>query len=165
MLVDRQLLFSAYGLDGMKLTLIRSTGDSERTTGILQVDGRVFASMERPWLENPAGPGGMPRQSCVPPGVYRVDPWHSHNFPETYILTNPDLGVYRQPFDIPKGQAWGRSAILLHSANRVRDVIGCIAVGMEHGHIGGEPAVLRSVMAMRELNRLLNRGSHTLEIS
>lgn len=148
----------------MKLTLIRSTGDGERTTGNLHVGEHTFATIERPWIENPAGPGGMPRKSCIPPGVYRVDPWHSHNFPETYIVTNPDLGVYRQPFDIPKGQAWGRSAILIHAGNRVRNVIGCIAVGMEHGEIGGEPAVLRSVMAMRELNKLLNRGSHTLEI-
>lgn len=148
----------------MKLTLLRSTGDSERTTGILQIDGRVFATMERPWLANPAGQGGFPRKSCVPPGVYRVDPWHSVNFPETYIITNPELGVYRQPGDIPKGQAWGRSAILIHVGNFVRNVIGCIAVGMEHGELGGEPAVLRSIMAMRELNKLLNRGSHTLEI-
>jgi len=148
----------------MKLTLLRSTGDSERTTGILQVNGQIFATIERPWLPNAAGPGGMPQMSCVPPGVYRVDPWHSHNFPETYILTNPDLGVYRQPGDIPKGQTWGRSAILIHVANFVRNVIGCIGVGMEHGELAGEPAVLRSIMAMRELNRLLNRGSHTLEI-
>jgi hypothetical protein len=149
----------------MKLTLLRSTGDSERTTGILQAAGSViFATMERPWIENPAGLGGMRRQSCVPPGVYRVDPWHSVHFPETYIITNPELGVYRQPGDIPAGQKWGRSAILIHVGNFVRNVIGCIAVGMEHGRLQGEPAVLRSVMAMRELNKLLNRGTHTLEI-
>lgn len=149
----------------MNLVLRRSTGDGERTTGILQVNGQIFASMERPWIPNPAGHGGMPRKSCVPPGIYRVDPWHSANFPETYILTNPELGVYRQPGDVPNGQKWGRSAILIHVANRVRDVIGCIGVGMEHGKLQGEPAVLRSVMAMRELNKILNRGSHTLEIT
>lgn len=148
----------------MNLLLRRSTGDSERTTGILQVNGQVFATMERPWLPNPAGPGGVPRKSCIPPGVYQVNPWHSHNFPETYILTNPELGVYRQPGDIPKGQTWGRSAILIHVGNFVRNVIGCIAVGMEHGQINGEPAVLRSVMAMREINKILNRDRHTLEI-
>jgi len=148
----------------MKLTLIRSTGDSERTTGILHVGERTFATIERPWIPHPDGPGGMRRKSCVPKGVYRVEPWNSVNFPQTYIITNPELGVYRQPGDIPKGQAWGRSAILIHVGNRVRNVIGCIAIGMEHGTLGGEPAVLRSVMAMRELNKLLNRGTHTLEI-
>lgn len=149
----------------MNLLLRRSTGDSERTTGILQVDGQIFATIERPWLPNPAGQGGVPRKSCVPIGVYQVRPWHSVNFPETYIITNPDLGVYRQPGDIPRGQEWGRSAILIHVANFVRNVIGCIGVGMEHGQLAGEPAVLRSILAMRELNKLLNRGSHTLEIS
>ncbi len=149
----------------MKLLLLRSKSeDPERVTGVMQVNGTSFATIERPWIENLAGPGGMPRRSCVPTGVYRVEPWNSHNFPETYIITNPDLGVYRQPDDIPKGQAWGRAAILIHVANRVRDVIGCIGVGIERGHIGGEPAVLRSVAAMLELNRILNRGSHTLEI-
>ena len=149
----------------MKLTLVRSTGDAERTTGIMQVNGQVFATIERPWIPSPDGPGGMRRKSCVPPGVYQVAPWHSVNFPETYIITSPDLGVYRQPGDIPKGQEWGRSAILIHVANRVRDVIGCIGLGMEHGQLGGEPAALRSVMAMRELNKILNRGRHTLEIT
>lgn len=148
----------------MNMTLVRSNGDTERTTGILQVNGRVFATMERPWIPNPAGLGGMRRQSCVPPGMYQVHPWHSVNFPETYILTNPALGVYRQPGDIPVGQEWGRSAILIHVGNFARNVIGCIAVGMEHGRIGGEPAVLRSIMGMRELNKVLNRGAHTLEI-
>lgn len=148
----------------MRLVLRRLTGDAERTTGLLQADGTIFATIERPWLVNSAGPGGIPRKSCVPVGVYQVEPWHSANFPETYILTNPDLGVYRQPGDIPKGQTWGRAAILVHVANRVRDVIGCVGVGMEHGQLGGEPAVLRSVLAMRELNKILNRGSHTLEI-
>lgn len=148
----------------MHLILRRSNGEQERTTGILQAGGRVFATMERPWIESPAGPGGMRRQSCVPPGTYRVDPWNSVNFPETYIITNPQLGVYRQPGDIPADQAWGRSAILIHVANFVRNVVGCIGLGMEHGQLGGEPAVLRSIMAMRELNKILNRGSHTLEI-
>jgi hypothetical protein len=150
----------------MNITLIRTHSDAERTLGNLYVGDRVFATIERPWIPNPAGPGGMPRQSCVPRGVYNVHPWNSENFPQTYIIENPELGVYRQPADIPRGQTWGRSAILIHVGNFVRNVIGCIAVGMEHGRIDGcpEPAVLRSVMAMRELNQLLNRGDHILEI-
>jgi hypothetical protein len=146
------------------MKLIRSSGDSERTTGILQANGVSFATIERPWIAHPDGPGGMPRKSCVPPGVYQVQPWNSPNFPETYILVNNVLGVYLQPNLIPPKQTWGRAAILMHVANRVRDVIGCIGVGMERGEIAGEPAVLRSVAAMRELNRILNRQSHTLEI-
>lgn len=148
----------------LKLTLLRSNGDTQRTTGILQVNGQIFATMERPWIPNPAGEGGLPRQSCVPKGVYKLIAHHSVNFPNTYALINHDLGVYYQPGEIPAGQKWGRSAILMHVGNRVRDVIGCIAVGKEHGEIQGEPAVLRSTLAMRELDQLLNRGRHELEI-
>lgn len=148
----------------MHLTLLRSTGDAERTTGILQVNGRIFATMERPWIENSDGPGGMRRLSCVPKGVYKLIAHHSQNFPSTYALINHELGVWYQPGEIPAGQKWGRSAILMHVGNRVRDIVGCIAVGKEHGEIQGEPAVLRSTLAMRELDQLLNRNRHTLEI-
>ena len=157
------MLLSAGHID-MKMTLRRSNGDADRTIGDLQVGRVTFATIERPWIENPAGPGGMPRKSCVPPGLYSVIPHHSVHFPNTYAIVNHKLGVYYQPADVPHGQAWGRVAILLHVANRVRNVIGCIGVGKNHGQLQGEPAVLRSVLAMRELDRILNRQSHTLEI-
>lgn len=148
----------------MKLKLTRLSGSTERTLGELEVNGIKFATVERPWLPWPDGPGGTPRQSCVPPGTYTVRPHHSQNFPNTYAIVNHQLGVYYQPGEIPDGQKWGRSAILLHVANRVRDVIGCIGVGKDHGEIGGEPAVLRSTLAMREFDALLKRQMHTLEI-
>ena len=149
----------------MKLRLVRQKGSTERTLGTLKLDGYAFATMERPWIPNPDGPGGMRRKSCVPYGTYTIIPHHSINFPNTYALVNPSLGVWYQPGDIPKDQSWGRSAILIHVGNRVRDVVGCIAIGKEHGKLQGEPAVLRSALAMRELNALLARGSHTLEIT
>ena len=152
------------GCAAVRLILSRSTGDTERTLGNLYLPGVTFATLERPWIENPEGPGGMPRKSCVPPGAYVLFPHHSKNFPNTYAIANADLGVYYQPGDIPKGQKWGRSAILIHVGNRVRNVIGCIAIGKEHGEIQGEPAVLRSTLAMRELDALLKRQSHTLVI-
>lgn len=148
----------------MNLVLTRFKDDGERTLGNLTVGDRTFATVERPWIPNPKGRGGMPRQSCVPIGSYRVIPHHSVNFPNTYALVNHDLGVYYQPNDAPKGQDWGRVAILIHVGNFVRNVIGCIAVGMEHGTLGGEPAVLRSGRAMRELDQILARQSHTLTI-
>lgn len=105
----------------------------------------------------------MPRRSCVPFGEYSVRPHHSVNFPNTYAIVNHSLGVYYQPGDIPQGKK-GRSAILIHVGNRVRDVIGCIAIGKEHGTLGGEPAVLRSTLAMKELDALLKRQAHILVI-
>ncbi len=147
----------------MEIRLKRTSSGEERTLGALRAGGVTFATIERPWIPNPAGPGGMPRVSCVPLGVYALKPWNSPNFPRTFILSNPTHGVYAQPGDIPAGKP-GRSAILIHHGNRVRDVIGCIAIGMDHGTLGGEPAVLRSLMAMRELNNILGSSSHTLII-
>ena len=147
----------------MNLTLERFKDDGERTLGNLAVGDRTFATVERPWIPSPDHRGGLNRQSCVPKGVYAIRPHHSVNFPNTYALFNPDLDVFYQPGDVPQGKS-GRTAILIHVGNFVRSVVGCIAVGMEHGAIGGEPAVLRSVMAMRELDKILERGHHTLEI-
>jgi hypothetical protein len=148
----------------VRLILSRSTSDEQRTLGTLTVGFVTYATVERPWLPNPEGPGGMRRQSCVPVGEYTVIPHHSANFPNTYALVNHDLGVWYQPHEIPAGQKWGRSAILMHVGNLVENVIGCIAVGKEHGTLRGEPAVLRSTLAMRELDKILNRHSHTLVI-
>lgn len=145
----------------MNLILQRQKDDGIRTLGVLAAGEMKFATVERPWIENTTGPGGMPRQSCIPKGRYKIEPWDSAQFPRTYILTNPNLGVYRQPGDIPKGQTWGRSAILIHVGNMVDDVVGCIAVGLDAAPQG----VARSAKAMIALNRMLGRsGSHQLDI-
>lgn len=157
------VLLSA-GPTEVKLKLTRLSGSSERTLGELDVDGIKFATIERPWFENPAGPGGMPRQSCVPLGEYIVRPHHSIHFPNTYAIVCPNLGIWYQPGDIPAGQKWGRSAILMHSAGFVRHVIGCIGIGKQHFNAGGEDGITSGFAAMRQLNVLLNRNTHTLEI-
>ena len=146
------------------MILRRSIGDGQRITGTLQVSDFFFATIERPWLPNPNAKGGIPRESCVPTGLYAVVPHHTTNFPNTYALVNHDLGVYHQPTDVPPGQT-GRAAILMHVANRVRDVVGCIGIGLEHGVLGGEPAILKSTLAMRQLDAILGRHNHTLEIT
>jgi hypothetical protein len=148
----------------MLLTLRRLSSDTERTLGELRIGEDLFRTIERPWIENPAGPGGMPKISCVPLGLYTVIPHTSDRFPNTYALVNHARGVYYQPEEIPNGQKYGRSAILIHVGNRVRDVIGCIAVGLEAGLLEGEPAVLKSTLAIRELNGLLQRRKHQLDI-
>lgn len=145
----------------MHLNLERDDANEMRTLGKLSIGDAQFFTVELPWIENPHGPGGLKLKSCVPAGAYTVRPHTSRNFPNTYALTNPDQGVWYQPGDMPKGQQWGRSAILIHVGNTVKDIRGCIAVGMERYEHG----VLRSGVAMRELNRLLGRERHTLEIT
>lgn len=148
----------------MILTLVRFAYMEQRTLGWLTVGALKVATIERPWLSHEAGPGGKRQMSCVPDGDYDVRPWSSEKFPDTFILTNPTLGVYAQPGDIPAGQTWGRSAILIHGGNRVADVIGCVAVGLTHGMMFGEPAVLASQIALGKIRTALGKETHRLTI-
>lgn len=132
------------------------------TLGMLKFGELELATIERPWIPNPEGPGGMPRASCISDGVYTVAPWNSEKFPDTYILTNNVLGVYSQPALIPPGQKWGRSAILIHAGNRVQDVIGCIAVGVHHAI--DQLMVIDSRIALAQLRDVLQGGLHQLTI-
>jgi hypothetical protein len=146
------------------LHLVRFAYLDNCTIGWLDADSIKLATIERPWIRNNAGPGGKRRESCVPDGQYVLRPHTSDRFPDTYALVNPDLGIWYQPDEIPGGQAWGRSAILIHAGNRVSDVIGCIAVGLRHTFFGGEHAVLESQKALGQLRVVLGKGTHSIVI-
>src|SRR5690349_8210970 len=103
----------------MNGTLTRFAYLPNCTLGWLEFPNLKVATIERPWMPNPKGPGGMPTQSCIPDGQYRVIPHNSEKFPETYCLANELNGVYVAIK--PAGQAWGRSAVLIHAGNRVTD--------------------------------------------
>jgi len=48
-----------------------------------------------------------------------------------------------------------RSGILIHAANDVADLEGCIAVGDSFGEVAAKPAVLNSVATLTMLNEKL----------
>jgi hypothetical protein len=148
----------------MIIELVRFAYLPDCTLGFLDADNIKLATIERPWIPDPDGPGGQPRESCIPDGTYHVSPWNSDRFPNTFILTNPFLGVYRQPGDVPAGQKHGRSAILIHAGNRVQDVIGCIAVGVRHSFFSQQHAVLESRKALDQLRTVLGKETHSLVI-
>ena len=108
-------------------------------------DGLDLVTMEQPWN------GNKPFKSCVPEGEYRVSrdsrPSHRH----TFCLVNHNLYVYKYPTD---GR---RDSILIHVGNRVKDIVGCIAVGTEPGILGMENAVMNSVAAYRQLNGYIGK--------
>ena len=129
------------------------------TLGWLEIDDIKLATIERPWIPADDHRGGRLRESCVPDGLYELRHHSGPRFSHVWALVNPDLDVHHMP------TSTGRSAILIHQGNRVRDVVGCLAIGEHHGELGGEPAVLRSAMAMTALrHRLANRPLPTLEI-
>jgi hypothetical protein len=139
----------------VKVTLVRFAYFADYTLGWLTADEERFATIERPWLPNPDGPGGTLSKSCVPEGTYVVRPHDTDRFPGTYALVNETLGVYYQ--ERPSGQKWGRTAILIHKGNFVRDVIGCIAIGARHARPNGQHGVVESTVALERLRVLLGR--------
>lgn len=100
--------------------------------------------------------------SCVPDGEYELGPWTRPGGDQCYILTNPDLGVYRYPGDMP-GVDRGRYLCLIHAGNWASDVSGCVAPGLlRHAT---ERRTVQSRKAMTYLNmRLGRRRKHTLLI-
>lgn len=145
----------------MILTLTRHAYLQDCTLGWLLAGSLKLATIERPWIPSPHGRGGKLRESCVPDALYHLRPHESQKFPDSYALTNSAVGVFYQS---APSMAWGRTAILIHPGNTVRDVIGCIAVGLSHSRLADQHSVLRSRDAMNDLRAVLGRQEHQLLI-
>lgn len=150
----------------MQLTLYRHAYLPTVTRGRLYASSLILPTLEEPWRPNPDGPGGSSVDrgqlaSCIPDGNYRVIPHRrGKDGADVWALVNVDLGVYYRDTDIPDGQKWGRSFVLIHRGNTTNDIEGCILVGMEFGRLAGLDAVLNSGDAIRELQAVLG---HTEE--
>lgn len=130
-----------------------------------ETEGRLYLpeyddylyTLERPWIAGPAG--GLPFESCVPDGRYELIKYQRQNGDHVYALRNPDLGVYFTKQD--RGTREGRYKILIHSANRVTEVAGCIAPGLVRTIAGNvrqvrssRPAVAKIMARRRESIRI-----------
>ena len=113
----------------------------------------ICHSMERPWLNN------SPFTSCVPEGTYGLEPYHSSKFGDTYALVNHDLGV-----GILEGES-DRYAILIHSANWVEQLQGCIAPGTDLTVLNGKWAISASRNALKKIIELIDGGESQLIIT
>lgn len=140
----------------MILTLNRDYRDERCTLGTLEVYGRRVQTLERPWV--PATNGGTAGQkgvSCVPPGRYRMFPHSGEAFKDVWALVNPALDVYHWDSDVPaarRGKA--RTTVLIHPANYVSELRGCVAPGKERKRISSrEWAVFRSRDALNEIKQ------------
>lgn len=153
----------------MNLELVRHAYLPNATLGWLTAGSLRIATLEEPFRPDPDGPGGQRREaslaeSCIPDGRYQVVPHDSERFPKVYALVAPTLGVYRWPGDIPNGQPWGRSAILIHAGNTTENIMGCIAVGLRHSVVANKPFVEASRDALDKLRGVLLRDTHALTI-
>lgn len=106
------------------------------TFGALIFDGEeICKTCELPWKNN------LPEISCIPAGVYPVEPHNSAAHPNTWEVMN-----------VP-----GRSEILLHTGNfpHAPDTLGCILIGTAIGILNGEKAITGSKQAFIKLRQIL----------
>ena len=127
--------------------LNRDPSTDTETMGSLTFDGVSIFTVERPWV--PTDPGGMPFESCVPAGRYKLVPYVRGNGDAVRALVNPGLGVYFRKAD--RTRDVGRYKILIHAGNWVTDVVGCIAPGYGRTTSAAGPMVTDSRKAMKLL--------------
>src|SRR3990167_10566119 len=107
----------------MRFTIKRTHLLSEGTFGVLDCDGIPFAvSIELPWRDN------QQDISCIPTGMYICKRIDSPKFKETFEVQS-----------VPN-----RTHVLLHKANTISDLHGCIGIGLYFGQLTGQVAVLES---------------------
>jgi hypothetical protein len=103
------------------LRIIRTLDDGRQTRGHLVVMTKGIAqfaavTLELPWRDN------QRRVSCIPPGTYKGVKHTSPKFGQCVHITG-----------VPE-----RSEILIHPANRVDQLLGCIAPGMLSADLNGD---------------------------
>ncbi len=100
-----------------RLKLFRKTPTPIQTLGYFECpDGVTYPSLELPWKDNAVG------VSCIPVGLYKMVLHVSPKFGRCYWLQ-----------DVPN-----RSEILIHPANFVGQLRGCMAPGLTHADIDGD---------------------------
>lgn len=139
----------------MILKLKRYAYLPERTLGRLYFGEDMVYTIERPWIPTEEHLGGKNFESCVPDGVYSLQPFDSDNHHNVWILESTSLDVFKFPSDKP-----GRWAILIHVGNYVDDVVGCIAPGLT---TDGKN-VYNSRKAMDKMREVLKKDNHELVI-
>lgn len=147
----------------MNITLTRDPRSAQLAAcmvGRLRVGSNDLFTLERPWIASPTHIGGTPGRSCVPPGVYALERHNSEAHPRSFALVNHALGVAH--WDAPNM----RSVVLIHVANRVAELRGCIALGRDRLVMSAtEYELRRSADAVKIFNQLVPwKEGHTLEI-
>lgn len=125
----------------MKVTLVRLDKASDGIFGTLLVEGKVLCVTLEPSPEPPLLP--------IPAGVYSCARRNSPTFGHTFVVE-----------DVP-----GRTHILFHPGNRVKDTKGCILLGQYFAKLYGDRAVLNSGNTFKEFMTSLSEVEHfALEI-
>ncbi len=115
----------------MRFTLTRIHQFEDSMFGVLVIGDLTFWTLERAWV------GNEPRISCVPEGFYHLTPHDSAVHPDTFALEGETVSHW--PTD-----GIARNVILLHPANKVEELSGCIAIGESYHWFEGRPFLQKS---------------------
>ena len=135
-------------MEKIELTLLRARNENNLyTRGVLfdaEEGEHICVTLELPWKKNKR------KESRIPAGTYLCVPRWSSKHKEHYILENVK----------------DRSLILIHIGNYVREIEGCILVGLNHADIDkdGIIDVANSKKALENLQRYTGKKSFYLHI-
>lgn len=123
------------------------------TFGTLRLpDGTAFPTIEQVWEYNAKG------KSCIPAGTYLLK---LRTSPIVYRSSGHEFHQGWEVTGVP-----GRDLIMLHPANWVHELQGCIAPGHAHAVLAGRPGVSASRAAFKDLmHRMGRRERWTLSIN
>lgn len=118
----------------MILSLYRTAQGAGGTFGTLNIGSEpLCVTCEDDWKNN------QPNISCIPRGFYHCIPHSGPKFKDVWEVTN-----------VP-----GRSAILIHAGNTIKDTEGCILVGNGFNLFGQQPGIINSQDTLQKLRKRL----------
>lgn len=127
----------------MRLELKRFAKTPMGVFGSLDIEGVRLYTVERPDLNN------QRNISCIPAGDYRVVPrWYFRGGYDAYEIK----------------KVMNRDHILIHIANTMHDVEGCVGLGTELGCVRGLWAVKNSRKAFNYFREVVGDREFTLRI-
>lgn len=140
----RRRLPTVKGKPMRTVSLSRYESTPDGVVGRVVTDsGLQLYSLERPWRNNEKD------VSCIPPGVYQCLIVDSPKFGKVYGVT----GVK------------DRTSVLIHAANWVRQLQGCVALGNAVGVVLGINGIMGSRDAVARFMADLDNESFTLTIA
>lgn len=131
------------------VTITRDRSTDKGTLGTLAIDGVILCqTLERPWVDANGDLISDKMVSCINIGTYRCRIVISPKFGKVYEITN----------------VTGRDHILIHPANFVHQLQGCIALGLVRGEAEGVPCVYKSREAFNKFMELMHEEEFDLVI-
>jgi hypothetical protein len=121
------------------------------TFGKIYIGDQSWFTVERPWVNN------APFISCIPEGEYKLQWYTSPKFGTTLAVIGGTVSLF------PDSKS-KRSAILVHPANTMDDLQGCIGLGTSRGVVRNKWAVVNSGSAVTQFQNAL-KGLNNVNFS